>query len=263
MVSQFGKGDYAKKVESSIAFNDPTSQGFRVKLLYTATNNRIVFLNQHIAMSTSTQLLIATNNKGKLRELSQLFSDLPLNCITLNEAGFDIEVEETGATYGENALLKATILHRESRLLTLADDSGLEVDALDGRPGIHAARYAGPNATNQDRWNKLLNELKDVSDAQRTARFKCAIALVTQGMPPITVEGVCEGRIAFAPSGNGGFGYDPIFFIPEYNCTMAELDETIKNQISHRARAAVKAKEILREWIKKYFRSASHKTSEV
>ena len=186
-------------------------------------------------MSTSTQLLIATNNKGKLRELSQLFSDLPLNCITLNEAGFDIEVEETGATYGENALLKATILHRESRLLTLADDSGLEVDALDGRPGIHAARYAGPNATNQDRWNKLLNELKDVPDAQRTARFKCAIALVTQWMPPITVEGVCEGRIAFSPSGNGGFGYDPIFFIPEYNCTMAELDETIKNQISHRA----------------------------
>ena len=184
-------------------------------------------------MSTSTQLLIATNNKGKLRELSQLFSDLPLNCITLNEAGFDIEVEETGATYGENALLKATILHRESRLLTLADDSGLEVDALDGRPGIHAARYAGPNATNQDRWNKLLNELKDVPDAQRTARFKCAIALVAQRMPPITVEGVCEGRIAFAPSGNGGFGYDPIFFIPEYNCTMAELDETIKNQISH------------------------------
>lgn len=201
-------------------------------------------------MTKQTQLLIATNNKGKLRELSQLFSDLPIECITLNDAGLDIEVEETGATYGENALLKATVLHRESRLPALADDSGLEVDALNGRPGVHTARYAGPNATNQDRWNKLLNELKDVPEEKRTARFKCAIALVTQGMPPITVEGVCEGRIAFAPSGNGGFGYDPLFFIPEYNCTMAELDESIKNQISHRARAAVKVKEILRKWLK-------------
>jgi XTP/dITP diphosphohydrolase len=244
------KGDYAKKVEGSIAFNDPTSQGFRVKLLYTATNNRAVHKDLYIAMIKPTQLLIATNNKGKLRELSQLFSDLQIVCITLRDVGLDIEVEETGATYGENALLKATVLHRESRLPTLADDSGLEVDALEGRPGVHTARYAGPNATNQDRWNKLLNELKDVPDAQRAARFKCAIALVTQGLPPITVEGVCEGRIAFAPAGDGGFGYDPVFFLPEYNCTMAELDESIKNKISHRARAAMKAKEVLRGWLK-------------
>lgn len=197
------------------------------------------------------KLLIATNNSGKLRELSQLLSDLPVNCITLNDVGLDIGVEETGATYGENALLKATILHRESRLPTLADDSGLEVDALDGRPGVHTARYAGANATNQDRWNKLLNELKDVPEEKRTARFKCAIALATQGLPPITVEGVCEGRIAFAPSGDGGFGYDPIFYIPEYNCTMAELDESIKNKISHRAHAAMKAKEVIRKLIEK------------
>ena len=95
-----------------------------------------------------------------------------------------------------------------------------------------------------------MNELKDVPEEKRTARFKCAIALVTQGMPPITVEGVCEGRIAFAPTGDGGFSYDPLFFIPEYNCTMAELDESIKNKISHRARAAMKAKEVLREWLK-------------
>ncbi len=196
------------------------------------------------------RLLLATNSTGKLRELSQLFSDLPLKCITLNDAGLEIEVEETGATYGENALLKATVLHRESHLPTLADDSGLEVDALDGRPGVHTARYAGPNATNQDRWNKLLNELKDVPEEKRTARFRCVMALVTQGMPPITVEGVCEGRIAFTPAGDGGFGYDPIFFIPEYNCTMAELDDTIKNKISHRARAAMKAKEVLREWLR-------------
>jgi len=201
-------------------------------------------------MTPPIKLLLATNNVGKLRELSKLFSDLPLLCITLNDIGLNIEVDETGTTYGENALLKATIIHRESRLPTLADDSGLEVDALDGRPGVHTARYAGPNATNQDRWNKLLNELKDVPDAQRTARFRCAMALATQGMPPITVEGVCEGRIAFAPAGDGGFGYDPIFFIPEYNCTMAELDESIKNQTSHRARAAMKMKETLREWLK-------------
>ena len=192
-------------------------------------------------------LLLATNNKGKLRELSQLFSDLPLNCITLHNAGLDAEVEETEPTYSGNALLKATFFHSASRLPTLADDSGLEVDALDGHPGVRTARYAGPNATNGDRWTKLLNEMKDVPEEKRTARFICVIALVTQGLPPITVEGVCEGRIAFAPSGNGGFGYDPLFFLPEHNCTMAELDETIKNKISHRARAAMKAKEAIRK----------------
>jgi XTP/dITP diphosphohydrolase len=216
----------------------------------TATNLPSTTGDQYIAMTPPIRLLLATNSTGKLRELSQLFSDLQINCITLNDAGLNIEVDETGTTYSENALLKATVLHRESRLPTLADDSGLEVDALDGRPGVHTARYAGPNATNQDRWNKLLNELKDVPEEKRTARFRCVMALVTQGMPPITVDGVCEGRIAFAPAGDGGFGYDPIFFLPEYNCTMAGLDESIKNKISHRACAAAKVKEILRGWLK-------------
>jgi XTP/dITP diphosphohydrolase len=195
------------------------------------------------------KLVIATNNLGKLQELSNLLEKLPVTCISLKDAGLDIDVEETGTTYRENALLKATVIHRACRLPTLADDSGLEVDALEGRPGLYTARYAGENATQVEKWNSLLEELKAVPDEKRTARFRCVIALVAQGLPPTTVEGVCEGRLTFTPRGSGGFGYDPLFFIPQYNCTMAELPEEIKNQISHRARAMSKAKEVLQKWL--------------
>lgn len=200
-------------------------------------------------MDSRTKIIIATNNRGKLNELSNLLGDLPISCISLEEAGIDLEVEETEDTYFGNAILKANTLHCVSGLPTLADDSGLEVDALDGRPGVLTARYGGHKATQIDKWNKLLDELRDVPDEKRTARFRCVIALATQGMPTQTVEGVCEGRIARAPVGSGGFGYDPIFYLPEYGCTMAELPEDVKNKISHRARAVNKAKEVIRKML--------------
>jgi len=196
-----------------------------------------------------SKLLVATHNPGKIREVSAIFADLPVEYLTLTDVGVIEEIPETGDSYAANALLKATAACQTTGLLTLADDSGLEVDALGGRPGLYAARYAGPNATNADRWAKLLAELGDTPQAGRTARFRCAIALAHPSGETHVVEGACEGQIAFAPAGTGGFGYDPLFYMPEYGCTMAELDEAIKNQVSHRARAAQKAKAVILEWL--------------
>ncbi|MBI4316487.1 MAG: RdgB/HAM1 family non-canonical purine NTP pyrophosphatase [Chloroflexi bacterium] len=194
------------------------------------------------------KLLIATRNPGKIRELQAIFGHLPVRLLTLTEAGFAEDTPETGDTYAANALLKATAACRGTGLPTLADDSGLEVDALRGRPGLLSARYAGPAATDADRRAKLLAELAQMPDSPRTARFRCAMACVHPGFPERIVEGVCEGRIAPAPVGAGGFGYDPVFFMPEFGCTMAELDEAIKNRVSHRARAAQKALAVITEW---------------
>ncbi len=195
------------------------------------------------------RLVLATHNAGKIRELKEILSELPVELASLADMALAEETEETGDSYAANALLKATAICRLTGLPTLGDDSGLEVDALGGRPGLHTARYAGPAVTNPDRWAKVLAELRDTPWPERTARFKCAMALVKPGSPPQFVEGVCEGMITLAPSGAGGFGYDPIFYSPEYGCTMAELNEEIKNQISHRARAAQKAKGIILAWI--------------
>jgi len=195
------------------------------------------------------KLLVATRNPGKMRELRILFSDLPVAVLTLDEAGMNEETAETGDTYAANALLKANAAYQATGLLSLGDDSGLEVDALGGRPGLYSARYGEGTLTWPERRAKLLGELEGVPEEKRTARFRCAIALCAPGQPPTTLEGVCEGRIAFAPAGSGGFGYDPIFYLPDYGCTMAELDEEAKNQISHRGRAAQKAKAVLMEWL--------------
>jgi XTP/dITP diphosphohydrolase len=195
------------------------------------------------------KLLIASHNPGKIREFDAIFNHLAVEYLTLNDVGITESIPETGDSYAANALLKATAACRAAGLFTLADDSGLEVDALGGRPGLYAARYAGLNATNADRWAKLLAELGETPQTGRTARFRCAIALCAPGREPVIVEGVCEGQIAFAPAGTGGFGYDPLFYMPEYGCTMAELDEATKNQVSHRARAAQKAKAIIMAWL--------------
>ena len=192
------------------------------------------------------KLIIATHNSGKAREIGEILGDLPLQCLTLPEAGFSQDIAETGDSYAANALLKAAFTARATGLLALGDDSGLEVEALGGRPGLHSARYA---PTTPERWAKLLSELKDVPWEKRTACFRCVIALAAPNRDPVTVEGVCRGLITFEPKGDGGFGYDPLFFIPEYGCTMAELPEAVKNRISHRARALLKAKEVLREWL--------------
>jgi XTP/dITP diphosphohydrolase len=163
------------------------------------------------------------------------------------QEGIDIEVEETGSTFAENARLKATAYARASGLLTLADDSGLEVDALSGEPGTRSARYAGQGASDEDRYRLLLSKLEGVSWEGRTARFRCVIAVARPQGEVRIAEGTCEGVIAFEPKGEHGFGYDPVFYTPEHGQTMAELEPEVKNRISHRARAARGARRILQE----------------
>jgi XTP/dITP diphosphohydrolase len=193
------------------------------------------------------KLLLATNNKGKAREYKSLLSGIPFELVTPAEVGISTEVEETGKTFEENAKLKATALAAESQLLTLADDSGLEVDALGGEPGTLSARYAGENASDSDRVNYLLSKMQGVPQEKRQARFKCVIAIATPDGKVELCSGECDGFIALRPKGNKGFGYDPIFYLPELGKTMAELPPEEKNRISHRARAAAKAREVLRK----------------
>ena len=188
------------------------------------------------------RLLIATTNHGKVHEYQQIFNGLSCELASLFEVGITQEVAEAGSTYEENAILKAQEYAGLSGLLTLADDSGLEVDALNGRPGVYSARYAADSPT---RIRQLLAEMQKVPADQRSARFQCVIALAhPDGRTEITA-GTCEGYITAEARGTNGFGFDPVFYVPEYGMTMAELPEEIKNQISHRARAAQKMYPIL------------------
>jgi XTP/dITP diphosphohydrolase len=191
------------------------------------------------------KLLLATNNNAKVREYKALLADLPCRLVTLADEGIDLVVEEVGESLEENARLKATLLAARSRLITLADDSGLWVDALGGEPGRLSARYAGENATDRDRVGYLLKKLEGVPREKRTARFKCVIALATPEGRVELCKGECEGLITFQPEGERGFGYDPIFYLPELRKTMAELTLEEKNKVSHRARAAWQAPEAL------------------
>jgi XTP/dITP diphosphohydrolase len=193
------------------------------------------------------KLLVATNNPGKVREYEALLTGLPLTLTYPAQEGVDIEVEETGSTFAENARLKAAAYARASGLLTLADDSGLEVDALGGEPGTRSARFAGQGASDEDRYRLLLGKLEEVPWKRRTARFRCVIAIATPQGEVRTADGTCEGVIAFEPKGEHGFGYDPVFYMPEHGRTMAELEPEVKNRISHRARAAEGARRILQE----------------
>jgi len=181
------------------------------------------------------KLLIATHNPGKAQEFQHLLAPLKIELCFPAELGLQLEVLEDGDTYFENARKKALAHARASGLLALADDSGLEVDELDGAPGIRSARYApGEDA---DRTAALLTELRGAPWEQRTARFRCVVVIATPVAETYSAVGVCEGLIAFEPAGAGGFGYDPIFYLPEYERTMAQLSQTVKNRISHRARA--------------------------
>jgi XTP/dITP diphosphohydrolase len=183
--------------------------------------------------------LIATNNLGKVREYEELLQDLPGVEITFPaREGLDLEVEESGQTFEENARLKAEAFCAASGLPTLADDSGLEVDALDGAPGVRSARYAGPGASDVDRYRTLLAALAGVPPDRRSARFRCVVALALPEGQVHTAAGACEGEIGFAPRGEFGFGYDPVFIVDgQEGRTMAELEPAVKNHISHRARA--------------------------
>lgn len=200
-------------------------------------------------LQTSTQrLLIATRNRGKVAEFAAILDDLSVAWTTLTDAGITLEVAETGETIPENAVLKATAYGRESGLLTLADDSGLEVDALQGKPGVHTARFGGPGLSAEARYRLLLDQLANVPWPERTARFRCSVAVAApDGRLLGTADGVCEGVIALRPAGDGGFGYDPVFFLPEYGRTMAQLPASEKHKISHRGRAAAKIAPLLRE----------------
>lgn len=193
------------------------------------------------------KLLIATHNAGKVREYRELLAGLPFEVTYLDAEGVTEDVEENGATFAENACLKAETYARLTRLWTWADDSGLEVDALLGAPGVYSARYAGPGASDADRYRKLLDALAGVPWDRRTARFRCTVALATPAGCLRTADGVCEGLIAFGPRGENGFGYDPVFYMPELGATMAQLPPDTKNRISHRGRAAQAAARLLAE----------------
>ncbi|MBU0490590.1 MAG: RdgB/HAM1 family non-canonical purine NTP pyrophosphatase [Chloroflexi bacterium] len=192
-----------------------------------------------------SRLLVATNNLHKLDEYRDILAGLPLDLITLADVGINADVPETGDTFEANAVQKAAAYARMSGLLTLADDSGLVVDALGGEPGVYSARWGGRDMPYPERHRRLQQLLADVPWAQRKARFVCVIALVAPGGSARTVEGVCEGFIAHEPRGTGGFGYDPMFYLPEYDCTMAELPAEVKNRISHRGRAGAAARALL------------------
>jgi len=191
------------------------------------------------------KLLLATSNPGKTREYHFLLYGLGYQMTTLAEEGITRVVTESGNNYEENARLKAITYAKLSQLTTLADDSGLEVDALNREPGIQSARFAGETATDAEKVSLLLARLNDVPWEQRTARFKCVIAIATPGGHSELCYGECQGMIAIEAKGKNGFGYDPIFLIPETGKTMAELPLEIKNQISHRARASQQARQVL------------------
>ena len=191
------------------------------------------------------KLLLATNNEAKVREYRSLLQKLPFELVTLAELGMTVIVNEVGESLEENARLKATVLAAKSQLLALADDSGLEVDALGGEPGQLSARYAGEKASDRDRINYLLARLKGVPWEKRSARFRCVIAIATPDGKVEFCSGECRGVITFEPTGEQGFGYDPIFYLPELGKTMAELPLEIKNQVSHRGQAARKVRQVL------------------
>ncbi|HBI26643.1 MAG TPA: non-canonical purine NTP pyrophosphatase [Peptococcaceae bacterium] len=192
-------------------------------------------------------VLIASRNAGKIEEYRELLSDLPLVIFSLADDNFIHlpEVEETGQTFQENALIKARAAAGAAGLMALADDSGLEVDYLQGAPGVYSSRYAGPGNDDQANNHKLLQALEGVPLQQRGGRFRCVIALVTPQGKEFFSEGVCEGRIAFQPTGSKGFGYDPLFLMPLLGKTFAELEPEVKNRISHRAQAIRAMRDVL------------------
>ncbi|MDQ2087055.1 XTP/dITP diphosphatase [Herbivorax sp. ANBcel31] len=183
------------------------------------------------------KFIVASKNKGKLKEIQEIMAKFPFDVVSMKDEGITKDIEEYGTTFEENALIKAREVHKMTGEMVMSDDSGLEVDFLDGAPGVYSARFAGEEASDEDRNNKLLELLKDVSYENRKARFVCAIAVVLSSGDEFTVKGICEGYIGFKPEGNNGFGYDPLFFMPEFNMTTAQMKPEEKHKISHRGKA--------------------------
>ena len=196
------------------------------------------------------KLTLATRNPKKIEEIRSILGhQFEVTGMDAISASSDLELIEDCQTFAGNAILKAVSVAKATQQLALADDSGLVVDALDGAPGVHSARYAGENATDEVRNQKLLHALKDIPYSQRTARFQCAIAIADKEGKIEVVEGVCQGEIAHQPKGDQGFGYDPVFVPDGYQQTFAQLGATVKNRISHRRRALALAAKVVQNWI--------------
>lgn len=191
------------------------------------------------------RIIFATTNEGKMDEIRAILKDLNVEILSLKEAGFNVDIEENGSTFEENAIIKAKTVCKLSGEMVLADDSGLEVDYLDRAPGIYSARFLGEDTPYSIKNQYILDRLAKASGAERSARFVCAIAFALPEGEVLTKTGIVEGYIADKVSGNHGFGYDPIFYIPEYNCTTAEMPSEFKNEVSHRGRALRAMKEII------------------
>ena len=184
-----------------------------------------------------TKIIFATGNKDKMREIREIMADCDVEITSMKEAGIDVDIVEDGTTFEENALIKARAIAVHTDAIVLADDSGLEIDALNKEPGVYSARYMGEDTDYHIKNHSLIQRLEGVPDEQRTARFVCAIAMAAPDGTVKTVQGTMEGRIGYEEKGENGFGYDPIFFLPEYGCTSAELSMEEKNKISHRGKA--------------------------
>lgn len=195
------------------------------------------------------EILFATSNAGKAKEVQAMFSDLDVDVKTLREEGIDVEIEENGQTFAENALIKAKAIAGMTDKIVLADDSGLVVDYLNGEPGIYSARYMGEDTSYDIKNAKILERMEGVPDDQRTARFVCAMAAIMPDGEVICTEGIMEGLIGYEMKGTNGFGYDPIFYLPEYGMTSSEITPEKKNEISHRGKALRKMQDELKKRI--------------
>ncbi len=195
------------------------------------------------------RIVIATQNKGKAKDFETLLSPLGYEVLTLLDVAQDMDVEETGVTFEENAILKAEAVSKALGIPVISDDSGLEIDALNGEPGVYSARYAGAAKSDDANIDKALEKLGDVPDSERTARFRCVLAVAAPGQKTETFSGSCEGTILHERRGDNGFGYDPIFYVPALDKAMAELQPHEKAAISHRGNALRQLKESMPEWL--------------
>ena len=193
------------------------------------------------------RIIFATSNEGKMKEIRMILADLGVEILSLKDAGIQVEIEENGTTFEENAIIKAKTIMELTGDIVLSDDSGLEVDYMDKAPGVYSARFMGENTSYDVKNQYIIDQLKDAKEEERTARFVCVIACAFPDGEVVTRRGTIEGTIAKQICGTNGFGYDPIFYVPEYGCTTAELTSEQKNQISHRAKALNAIKEVLEE----------------
>lgn len=196
------------------------------------------------------RIIFATGNMGKMKEIKMILGDLNIPVVSMKEAGITAEIVEDGKSFEENAIIKAKAISSLTGEVALADDSGLEIDYLNGEPGIYSARYMGEDTSYHIKNANLIKRLEGVPDEERTARFVCVMAAAFPDGRVITTRGTIEGRIGYEERGENGFGYDPIFYLPEYQCTTSELELEKKNELSHRGKALRQMKERLKEWLK-------------